>query len=160
MIIQPADCSLVVLQPNGLAVLLCSVLALFRMSVVVPTDIAATDAKDVTLPQRSSLPLQAFFDLRYWDLVATDRRRRVTVLLLVPEHAVSKLRFDGYVDGITSSANRQGRLAQQYLPSHTSCEYHSWSSAQPPRAINHYSTFYSSGAQSASSCPTASLIEC
>jgi hypothetical protein len=125
MVIQPADCSLVVLQSNGLAVLLCSVLALFRMSVVVPAHIATTNAKDVTLPQRSSLPLQAFFDLRHRDLVATDSRRWVSMLLLVPVDIVSKLTAETFIDSITSSANRPGRLVQQYRPSHTNYEYRS-----------------------------------
>jgi hypothetical protein len=89
LVVQPTDSRLVVLQPDGRAVLLRAVLALFRRSVVVPSDVSAADAQDVALAQSRSLPLQAFFDLRDRDLVAADCGWGVAVLLLVPEESVS-----------------------------------------------------------------------
>lgn len=44
LVVQPADCGLVVLQSDGRAVLLRTVLSLFWWSVVVPADVAAADA--------------------------------------------------------------------------------------------------------------------
>ena len=40
VVVQPADCGLIILQSNGLAILLRSVLALLRVSVVVPAHVA------------------------------------------------------------------------------------------------------------------------
>lgn len=157
MVVEPSDCGLVVLQTNGLAVLLRSVLALFWMGIVVPAHIAVrvyqrtliqedqgdlprTNAKYITLSQRSSLPLQAFFDLRYRNLVATDSRRWISVLLLIPAETVSKLAARRHVDSDTSSANRPEHPVQQCHLSHTNCGCRSSLSARPPRARDHCST--------------------
>lgn len=49
LVVQPTDRGLVVLQPDGLTVLLRAILSLFRWSVVVPSNVSAADAQDVAL---------------------------------------------------------------------------------------------------------------
>jgi hypothetical protein len=108
LVIQPADCLLVCLNTNSIAVvastrLSCGFIGVAEIASVhatlwfprnkyllVPSHISTPDHQDITLSQRGPLPLQGLRNLFNRNLVPRHWIRRLAILLLVPPHPIAQ----------------------------------------------------------------------